>query len=68
MLDLRLPSGLFFAITGVLLMVFGIVSHVRAPMSDANVDLYVGGVMTAFGLILLLLARRAARHRAGNYP
>ena len=59
MLDLRLPSGLFFAITGVLLMVFGVASSARAPLADANVDLYVGGVMTGFGLILLLLARRA---------
>jgi hypothetical protein len=61
MLDLRLPSGLFFAITGVLLMVVGIVNPVPARMTDANVNLYVGGVMTGFGLILLLLARRAKK-------
>ena len=59
MLDLRLPSGLFFAITGILLMVFGIAApQARAPLTDANVNLYVGGVMTAFGVFLLLLARR----------
>jgi hypothetical protein len=61
MLDLRLPSGLFFAITGVLLMVYGIVDSSRAPMTAANVNLYVGAVMTAFGLILLLLARRGSK-------
>jgi hypothetical protein len=61
MLGLRLPSGLFFAITGVLLIVFGILRSPRAPLADANVDLYVGGVMTGFGLSLLLLARRASK-------
>jgi hypothetical protein len=57
MLDLRLPSGLFFAITGVLLLAVSF-SNPHAPMTDANVDLYAGGVMLAFGLILLLFARR----------
>ncbi len=59
MLDLRLPSGLFFAITGILLLVAGVIDPARAPLSDANVNLYAGAVMTAFGLILLLLARRS---------
>ena len=57
MLDLRLPSGLFFASAGVLLLGVS-VSHPHAPMTDANVDLYSGGAMLAFGLILLLFARR----------
>ena len=57
MLDLRLPSGLFFALTGVLLLAVSF-SNPHAPMTNANVDLYAGGAMLAFGLILLLLARR----------
>ena len=61
MLDLRLPSGLFFAITGVLLIVYGFVDSSRAPMTSANVNLYVGAVMAAFGLILLMLARRGSK-------
>jgi hypothetical protein len=61
MLDLRLPSGLFFAITGIALMVYGIVDSSRAPLTAANVNLYAGGVMTAFGVILLLLARRGSK-------
>ena len=32
----------------------------RAPLTDANVNLYVGISMVVFGLILLLLARRPA--------
>ena len=61
MLDLRLPSGIFFAITGILLIVAGITDPSRAPLTEANVNLYTGAVMTAFGLILLLLARRAKK-------
>jgi hypothetical protein len=56
MLDLRLPSGLFFAITGVLLIGVSF-TNPRAPMTDANVDLYTGCAMLAFGGFLLLLAR-----------
>ncbi len=64
MLDLRLPSGMFFAITGLILVVLGVVSNPQAPMTGsagANVDLYTGLVMLAFGGFLLLLAKRG-RH------
>jgi hypothetical protein len=61
MLDLRKPSGLFFAITGILLIVYGLTDSSRAPLTTANVNLYAGAVMTAFGIILLLLARRATK-------
>jgi hypothetical protein len=61
MLDLRLPSGLFFAITGAVLIVYGVMDTSRAPMTDANVNLYAGGVMGAFGAILLLLAYRGRK-------
>ena len=61
MLDLRQPSGSFFAIVGILLMVYGVVDSSRAALTDVNVNLYAGAVMTAFGLILLLLARRASK-------
>ena len=58
MLDLRLPSGLFFAIAGGTLVLLGMFSNPRAPMTEANVDLYTGMVMLIFGGALLLLARR----------
>jgi len=61
MLDLRLPSGIFFAITGVLLTLYGVFDSPRAPMTTANVNLYVGIVMMAFGNILLYLARRGRK-------
>jgi hypothetical protein len=60
MLDLRLPSGLFFAIVGVLLIAVSF-TNPRAPLTDANVDLYCGAAMLAFGGLLLLLAMRSRR-------
>jgi uncharacterized membrane protein len=60
MLDLRLPSGTFFAITGLILVVLGLTSNPQAPMSGTgNVDLYSGLVMLAFGIFLLALAKRS---------
>ncbi len=60
MLDLRLPSGLFFAIIGALLVGVSFTDP-HAPMTDANVDLYTGAAMLAFGGIMLLLALRSRR-------
>ncbi len=65
MLDLRLPSGLFFALVGIILVALGIFdSGLRAPLTQANVNLYTGLFMLAFGLFLLALARRASRRQA----
>jgi len=61
MWDLRTPSGLFFAIHGVILCLTGLIGRsLRAPLTSANVNLYAGLVMLAFGGILLWLARRAS--------
>jgi len=60
MLDLRLPSGLFFVLTGAIVAGAGLfASGNQAPLQQANVNLYAGVVMLAFGGFLLLLARRA---------
>ena len=60
MLDLRIPSGLFFAIIGLILCGLGLFSGARAPLTDLNVNLYAGLTMLAFGAALLWLARRRA--------
>ena len=58
MLDLRRPSGWFFAILGLILVVRGIFSpEVRAALTEANINLYCGAVMFVFGAIMLLLSR-----------
>ena len=61
MLDLRLPSGFFFAITGATLVILGITSAPHAPMTDGNIDLCAGAVMLLFGAVLLLLAHRSRK-------
>ena len=65
MLDLRLPIGWFFGLTGLLLLGIGIFApDTRAAFTPVNVDLYCGAFMTFFGAFLLLLAARAARRRS----
>ena len=60
-MDLRIPSGLFFTLLGLILTVMGLLSPgVRAPLTDVNVNLYAGITMLVFGAVLLLLGRRAA--------
>ena len=60
-MDLRKPSGYFFTLLGLILSVLGFIApDMRAPLTAANVNLYAGLAMLVFGLVLLLLARRAA--------
>ena len=61
-MDLRLPSGIFFLVLGILVASVGIFAPgTRAPLTEVNVNLYAGLAMLAFGGLLLLLARRARR-------
>jgi hypothetical protein len=60
MLDLRIPSGLFFAIVGLILCALGVFSpETKAALTDVNVNLFCGLAILAFGAVLLLLARRS---------
>jgi len=62
MLDLRLPTGSFFALAGLILLALGVMSpESRAPLTDVNVNLYCGFFMVTFGAVMLLLAWRAGR-------
>ena len=57
MLDLRLPTGLFFALAGAILLAMGIFSpETRSTLSDANINLYCGLFMVGFGAVMLVLA------------
>ncbi len=63
MLDLRIPTGWFFTVVGVILLAMGfLVPDARATLTEANVNLYCGLTMVAFGAFMLLLAWRGARH------
>ena len=58
MLDLRVPTGFYFSIVGLILVVTGVFApSERAALTDSNVNLYCGLVMLAFGLIMLGLTR-----------
>ena len=62
MLDLRIPSGWFFTILGVILLGMGVFApETRAAMTETNVNLFCGIAMLVFGLFLLALAWRAGR-------
>ena len=64
MLDLRLPMGTFFALIGVILLGMAVLApDARAALTSANVNLYCGLTMLAFGAFMLLLAWRAARRQ-----
>ena len=60
MIDLRLPSGLLFIMFGIILCAVGLWQPgARAPLSEANVNLYCGSVMLVFGGLMLWLSRRS---------
>jgi len=57
--DLRVSSGLFFSLLGLILCAVGIFSPAtQAPLTEVNVNLYTGIVMVVFGGVMLWLARR----------
>ena len=58
MLDLRVPSGWFFVLMGVILTAVGLFTNYSAPLTPVNVNLYSGISMLVFGGGLLWLSRR----------
>ena len=58
MLDLRVTSGSFFILLGLILLALGIFwPGMRASLSNANVNLYSGISMLVFGFLMVLWAR-----------
>jgi hypothetical protein len=69
MLDLRLPTGIFFATTGIILVGLGVLfPSERAALTESNVNLYCGLVMLAFGAFMLVMAQRARRRKTAPSP
>ena len=60
-LDVRLPMGLMFTILGVILCGFGMFSDrgIYSVSLGINVNLWWGAVILLFGVVMILLARRA---------
>lgn len=69
-MDLRVPSGWFFTLVGLILVGMGIFApHMgAAPLTTENVNLYSGAAMLVFGLFLLAMAWRAAHLGKGSTP
>ena len=62
-LDIRFPLGLIFAITGAILVVYGIFTNgsaMYALSQGINLNLIWGAVMLVFGIIMTLLGRKRA--------
>lgn len=61
-LDLRLPIGAMFALFGIILLFYGLVSDptIYAKSLGVNVNLLWGMVMLVFGGGMLLWSRRSA--------
>jgi hypothetical protein len=56
--DLRISIGGFFSVVGLMVTATGLISRNRAPLDTANLNLYSGVVLVAFGALMLWLARR----------
>lgn len=59
-LDIRIPTGLLFAIIGVILVVYGLTPYSQLSM-NTNINLWWGGILLVFGMAMLGLAWRASR-------
>ncbi|MGB9236599.1 MAG: hypothetical protein WCC04_19500 [Terriglobales bacterium] len=59
-LDVRLPIGALFSVYGLILMLLGFLRDLPQRHADSGlgINLEWGTVLLAFGLMMLLLARR----------
>jgi len=62
-LDIRLPIGLMFSILGVMLAGFGLLGDkaIYQRSLGININLWWGLVLLVFGLVMLLMGKRASR-------
>jgi hypothetical protein len=64
-LDLRIPMGLMFTITGLIMTVFGLKTNgdatLYAQSLGINANLWWGIVLLVFGLAMFLLGRRSQK-------
>lgn len=60
-LDIRFPIGLMFTLVGAIIGVFGLLSDpsIYQRSLGININLWWGLVMFLFGVVMLLMARRA---------
>lgn len=69
-LDIRLPIGLMFTLFGLLLVVYGALGDksIYHRSLGLNVNLWWGAVLLIFGVVMLMLGRRAATVTRPEHP
>ena len=71
-LDLRIPMGLMFTLTGLILSLFGLFTNGNAELYakslGINANLWWGLVMLVFGLAMYLLGRRGQKRMEKEPP
>ncbi len=71
-LDLRIPMGLMFTLTGLILTLFGLATNSDAELYakslGINVNFWWGLVLLAFGLTMFLMGQRSQRKLAKLPP
>jgi hypothetical protein len=71
-LDLRIPLGLMFSLTGLILAVFGLKTNGNATLYaqslEINVNLWWGIVLLAFGLTMYIFGQRGQKKAAKEPP
>jgi hypothetical protein len=71
-LDLRIPMGLMFTLTGLILLAFGFATRddvgLYAKSLGINANLWWGLVLFAFGFTMLLLGRRTQKRLEKEPP
>ena len=60
-LDIKIPIGLLFTIIGLLLTVFGIVTHADSSLYvkslNININIWSGIAMLVFGVLMLVFSK-----------
>ena len=71
-LDLRVPMGLMFTLTGLILTLFGAVTNgdaaLYAKSLGINANLWWGLVLLVFGLTMFLMGRASQKRLAKEPP
>ena len=71
-LDLRWPIGLMFSLLGAMLTLTGLITGSNKEMYkrslDININLWWGLVLLAFGVFMLLMARKGSKEPAPDAP
>ncbi len=68
-LDIRIPLGLMFLVTGGLMAVYGLFtrgSAIYGKSLNMNINLIWGSLMLVFGLVMYIMGRRPRRLAAGR--